>query len=93
MRRRQLGNGNLIFTCNGCDKLNHYLSAVVGIEDEESDKYKIIRAPSTNDHLCWETGNKHIIKSARDEMCAMVVARKKWIPTQSFCSSKISQLS
>ena len=26
-RRRKMGNGNYIFTCNGCDRIGHYLSA------------------------------------------------------------------
>ena len=44
-RSKKMANGKMIFTCNGCEKLNHYLSAVAGTEDEEASKYFLIRAP------------------------------------------------
>ena len=72
-RRRKMGNGNYIFTCNGCDKIGHYLSAVVGVEDEESGKYYVIRAPTNKDHLCWVSAFQQVIKRARDQMCEMVL--------------------
>ena len=74
-RRRKMRNGSHIFTCNGCEKIGHYLSAVVGVEDEESDQYFIIRAPSNEDHQCWAmaTANQQTIKKARDQMCDMVL--------------------
>ena len=68
-----MGNGNQIFTCNGCEKIGQYLSAVVGVEDEESEKYYVIRAPSNDDHHCWATANQLTIKRARDQMCEMVI--------------------
>ena len=41
-KRKVQKNGNLTFTCNGCEKEGLYLSAVVGVEDEEADKYFVV---------------------------------------------------
>ena len=41
-RRYILKNGNILFTCNGCQKEGVCTSAVVGVEDEEADKYFLI---------------------------------------------------
>ena len=66
-------NGNLQFTCNGCKRKGHYTSAVAGVEEsDKSEKYYLIRAPRYEDHTCWVTENP-AIKSARDEMCSMVL--------------------
>ena len=65
-------NGNLLFTCNSCQKLNHYLSAVVEIQDQEADLYSLLSAQSPNDHVCWVTGYQQTIKRAKNEMCSKV---------------------
>ena len=72
-RRRQMKNGNLQFTCNGCERAGHYTSAVVGVEEsDKSEKYYLIRAPRYDDHPCWVTDNE-AIKRAKDEMCSIVL--------------------
>ena len=71
-KRYKMRNGNLLFTCNSCQKLNHYLSAVVEIQDQEADLYSLLSAPSPNDHVCWVTGYQQTIKRAKNEMCSKV---------------------
>ena len=72
-KRRTLKNGNLVFTCNSCQKIGDYVSAIVAVEDEETDQYSVIRAPVDKDHKCWVTGNEADIKLAKLEMCEMVL--------------------
>ena len=71
-KRKKQKNGNLVFTCNGCEKEGLYLSTVVGVEDEEADKYFVIRAPSMKDHKCWASSHQVDIKAAKAEMYEMV---------------------
>ena len=71
-KRYKMRNENLLFTCNSCQKLNHYLSAVVEIQDQEADLYFLLSAPSPNDHVCWVTGYQQTIKRAKNEMCSKV---------------------
>ena len=72
-RNKKLANGKIIFTCNGCEKQGHYLSAVVGTEDEEADKYYLIRAPHITQHTCWISSNHLAIRKAKEEMYEMVL--------------------
>ena len=65
-------NGNLTFTCNGCEKEGLILSAVVGVEDEEADKYFVIRAPGMKDHKCWASSYQVDIRAAKSQMYEMV---------------------
>ena len=62
-----------MFTCNGCQKLGLYLSAVAGTEDEEADKYYLIRAPQIKDHKCWISSNELAIREAKAEMYEIVL--------------------
>ena len=72
-KRRTLKNGNLVFTCNSCQKIGDYVSAIVAVEDEETDQYSVIRTPVDKDHKCWVKGNEADIKLAKLEMCEMVL--------------------
>ena len=78
-KRKKIRNGNVVFTCNDCQRKNRYISAVASV-DEETDQYKLIRAPHFNDHVCWPTGMKATIKRAKLEMCKKVEGD----PTSSF---------
>ena len=71
-RRKVQKNGNLTFTCNGCEKEGLYLSAVVGVEDEEADKYFVIRDPGMKDHKCWASSYQVDIRAAKSQMYEMV---------------------
>ena len=73
-RRSAMKNGNLVFSCNGCEKQNVYLSAVAAVEDEEAGQFKLIRAPDTKDHVCWITGGPNTIqRKAKKDMCDAVL--------------------
>ena len=50
-----------------------YLSAVAGTEDEEADKYYLIRAPQISEHTCWVSSNRQLIEKAKQEMNQMVL--------------------
>ena len=50
-----------------------YLSAVAGTEDEEADKYYLIRAPQIKDHKCWTSSNQLAIREAKAEMYEIVL--------------------
>ena len=78
-RNKKMANGKMIFTCNSCEKQNHYLSAVVGTEDEEASKYFLIRAPPISKHSCWVSSNQQAIKEAKEEMYQKVLSE----PTRS----------
>ena len=69
-RNKKFANGKIIFTCNGCEKQGHYLSAVVGTE---ADKYYLIRAPHITQHTCWISSNHLAIRKAKEEMYEMVL--------------------
>ena len=71
-RRYILKNGNILFTCNGCQKEGVCTSAVVGVEDEEADKYFLIRAPGMKDHKCWASSHQVDIRAAKSQMYEMV---------------------
>ena len=70
---RKGNNGNLVFTCNGCQQIGDYVAAIVAVEDEENDKYHVVRAPQSTDHKCWVSGNEADIKKAKSEMCNLVL--------------------
>lgn len=72
-RNKKIANGKIIFSCNGCEKQGQYLSAVVGTEDEEADKYYLIRAPHITQHTCWVSSHHLAIKKAKEEMFEMVL--------------------
>ena len=48
--RRTLDSGKLVFSCRECEKHGTYLSAFA--EKIENDEYKLIEAPSAEDHSC-----------------------------------------
>ena len=62
----------MLFTCNGCQKEGVCTSAVVGVEDEEADKYFLIRAPGMKDHKCWASSHQVDIRAAKSQMYEMV---------------------
>ena len=72
-RSKKMPNGKIIFTCNSCEKQGVYLSAVAGTEDEEADKYYLIRAPQISEHTCWVSSNRQLIEKAKQEMNQMVL--------------------
>ena len=43
---RKGNNGNLVFTCNGCQQIGDYVAAIVAVEDEENDKYHVVELHS-----------------------------------------------
>ena len=67
-KRRQLKNGSIIFSCNGCEaqvpKL--YLSAIARITEEGA--YELVEWPQSKDHSCWADGHQVLIRKAREEM-------------------------
>ena len=63
----------MVFNCNGCQKMGFYLSAVAGTEDEEADKYYLIRAPQIKDHKCWTSSNQRSIRETKAEMYEIVL--------------------
>ena len=72
-RSKKLKEGRMVFTCNACEKEGKYLSAVAGTENEEADKYFVIRAPHMKDHVCWVSGSQVAIRRAKNEMYQMVL--------------------
>ena len=71
-KRRQLKNGSIIFSCNGCEaqvpKL--YLSAIARITEEGT--YELVEWPRSKDHSCWADGHQVLIRKAREEMISKV---------------------
>ena len=50
--------------------LAHLRISRMSNEDEENDKYHVVRAPQSTDHKCWVSGNEADIKRAKSEICA-----------------------
>ena len=48
------------------------MSSVVGVEDEEADKYFLIRALGMKDHKCWASSHQVDIRAAKSQMYEMV---------------------
>ena len=71
-KRRQLKNGSLIFSCNGCEAQvpKHYLSAIATITEDGT--YELVEWPRSNDHSCWADGQQVLIRKAREEMLSKV---------------------
>ena len=74
------------FTCNGCEKLDHYLSVVAWRDrvdsDEENDIYTVDGAtiPSCKDHVCANSGVEQLVASFRSQLEAEAMAA----PSQPF---------
>ena len=71
-KRRQIKNGSIIFTCNGCEAMapKKYLSAITRITEDGT--YELIEWPRLDDHSCWADGNQALHRKARDEMLSKV---------------------
>ena len=71
-KRRQLKNGSIIFSCNGCEaqvpKL--YLSAIARITEEGT--YELVEWPRSKDHSCWADSHQVLFRKARVEMVSIV---------------------
>ena len=64
-RRKNLRNGSVLFTCNGCENAGVYLSAVASVTNEGGvDQYNLTRAPDSSEHACWVTSDQLKVKSA-----------------------------
>ena len=78
-KRRREKAGKLTFTCNGCQKLNHYLPVVAFREkfddDSENDEYTLDgdTLPDVSEHLCGNSGIEELVKKFKkdveDEVC------------------------
>ena len=71
-KRRQIKNGSIIFTCNGCEPMapKKYLSAITRITEDGT--YELIEWPRLDDHSCWADGNQALHRKARDGMLSKV---------------------
>ena len=71
-KRRQLKNGSVIFTCNGCEGMapKKYLSAITRIKEDGT--YELVEWPRMKDHSCWADGNQALTRKAKDEMLSKV---------------------
>ena len=71
-RRRQLKNGSVIFTCNGCEAMapKTYLSAIARIIEDGT--YELVEWPRLKDHRCWADGSQAHHRKALDEMLSKV---------------------
>ena len=71
-KRRQIKNGSIIFTCNGCEAMapKKYLSAITRITEDGT--YELIEWPRLDDHSCWADGNQALHRKARNEMLSKV---------------------
>ena len=84
-KRREKGN-KVTFTCNGCQKVNHYLPVVAVRDrhdsDAEHDQYTLDAdtLPGQGDHLCGNSGVEDMVKRFRKEVEEEVRAD----PTQPF---------
>ena len=57
-RRKNLRNGSVLFTCNGCENAGVYLSAVASVTNEGGvDQYNLTRAPDSSEHACCLLGD------------------------------------
>ena len=64
-RRKNLANGTILFTCNGCQNAGVYLSAVACVSNEGgADQYKLTRTPDSDEHVCWATSDQVQVKMA-----------------------------
>ena len=72
-KRRQIKNGSIIFTCNGCEAMapKKYLSAITRITEDGT--YELVEWPRLKDHSCWADGNQALHRKARDEMLSKVI--------------------
>ena len=71
-RQRQLKNGSVIFTCNGCEAMapKTYLSAIARIIEDGT--YQLVEWPRLKDHRCWADGSQAHHRKALDEMLSKV---------------------
>ena len=71
-KRRQIKNGSIIFTCNGCEAMasKKYMSAITRITEDGT--YELVEWPRLKDHSCWADGNQALHRKARDEMLSKV---------------------
>ena len=71
-KRRQLKNGSIIFTCNGCEAMapEKYLSAIARITEDAT--CQLVEWPRLKDHSCWADGNQFLHRKAREEMLSEI---------------------
>ena len=71
-RQRQLKNGSVIFTCNGCEAMapKTYLSAIARIIEDGT--YQLVEWPRLKDHRCWADGSQALHRKAMNEMLLKV---------------------
>ena len=87
-KKRKEKCGRVTFTCNGCQKFNHFLSVFAWIErldnDPENDVYTldIDTLPAHSEHVCVSSGIEDMVKKFRAEL--ETAARNE--PTQPFPS-------
>ena len=85
-KRKREKAKRVTFTCNGCDKLHHYLPVVAVREridsDPENDVYTLDAdtLPAFSDHVCSSNGMEEIVNSFRREL----ESQARSDPTQPF---------
>ena len=73
-KKRKEKCGRVTFTCNGCQKFNHFLSVLAWLErvdnDPENDVYTLDAEtlPSSSDHVCVTSGIEDLVKNFRDDL-------------------------
>ena len=74
LKKRREKAGRVTFTCNSCEKFNHYLPVVAWRErvddDQENDNYilDVDTLPSLGEHVCGSTGIEDLVRNFRSEL-------------------------
>ena len=73
-KKRKEKCGRVAFTCNECQKFNHFLSVLALVErvdiDPENDVYTLDAEtlPVSSDHVCVTSGTEDLVKNFRDDL-------------------------
>ena len=74
-KKRREKAGRVTFSCNGCEKLHHYLPVMawrerVDINDPEHDNYilDLETLPSQDEHLCGTSGLEEMVRNFRKDL-------------------------
>ena len=65
-KRKQLKNGSVVFSSNGCEAQvsKNYLSEIETITKDGT--YELVQLPCFTDHSCWADGQQVLIRKAKD---------------------------
>ena len=73
-KKRKVKGGRITFTCNGCQKFNHFLSVQAWVDhvdsDPENDLYTLDAdtLPSHSEHACVSSGVEDLVTRFRTEL-------------------------